>query len=186
MAGITRIKIVGNTGHMNEKNLALAEDYRLWADALYHTLFEECGYPLSDGAAILECAWEELAARYDYQEGIDILLNFQDGTRGTLQEKVLDWHEDTLTIENMKGYNHSPGAWFKCTAQYYAAVYPQERADPAQGLRSGIIVNLPALHIATAHGRIPWGFRGDIDAGRNQFRWVYFDDIPDDCTVARF
>lgn len=177
MAGITRIRIISD---WNDRRTQLEEAHIPQANRVYREMFSSIGCPLEDRDEILEVEKEDVVATYDFREGIDILLKFQDGTPATLQEKILDWWEDTMTFEEEKN-SGAPGAYYYCTAQYYSTFY----VDGTGGFRSWAVINLAALHIASLQERISWHDRRNNREGRrNPFRYVHFRDLPGDCVVG--
>ncbi len=180
MAGITRIKIVGDG--WDDWRTRMSDELAPAADRIYRAAF-----PLLAGLDIVRCTKSEAMARYDWKEGIDVILTFSDNTRGTLQEKFLTYDISTATIEERKG-NGEQGAWYYCTAQYYfwgyARKYKRERLLEFQ---DWLIADLPALHRADREGLIDWRFgENRRDGRRATFRYVHFNDLPLNTVVARF
>jgi len=147
---------------------------------LYQKIFAEIGMPLASGIEAIRCTKTEAQSRYDWQEGIDVLLYFANGTKATLQEKCLTFHASTVTFEEHKT-SGAQGAWYYCTAQYYFIGYDRIEANDFQ---DWILIDLPALHRADAN--LPWKFNKNTREGRRAtFRFLYFGDVPSNCIVAR-
>lgn len=201
MAGITRIRIggadsLGWRGEMAKGPLCQV------ADNIYRRVFADIGMPLAPGCEEIKCSKGEAAARYDWKEGIDVIFETELGARATGQEKFLTFHKSTVTFEERKT-SGKPGAWYYCTAQYYFVGYAREwiawtrrngkwvKAPTAEWpkkpiFQDWILVDNPAIHRADARGDIHWYYRQNgRDGRRATFRYVYFDEIPLDCIIAR-
>jgi hypothetical protein len=195
MAGITRIKIESD---WHDWRVQMAEDLAPAANEIYRVAFAKVGTILLPGEEILKCTKDEAMSRYDWKEGIDVILTAESGTRATLQEKFLDYHEDTITFEERKT-SGDPGAWYYCTAQYYFTGYARRyRAESIYEFQSWMLIDLPSIHRASDMGLVPWGNsftrttdnplglrQNGRDGRRATFRFVYFNVTPTQCIVAR-
>jgi len=179
MAGIERIKIKSS---WNDWRTKMAEDLSPAASALYHSIFQL----LPDNSAII-CTKEEAQSRYDWQEGIDVILHFADGTKATLQEKFLDFTQDTITFEEIKTSGEK-GAWYYCTAQYYFVGYARKyKTDGLLQFQSYVLIDLPGLHREDHKSVLRWYKNVNKNDGRaSTFRYLYFRDIPESVTVDMF
>ena len=177
MAGITRIKII-STWH--DWRTQLAQDLA----------------PAANDIEIVEVSKEEAIARYDWSEGIDVILTSNTGARSTLQEKFLTYdREFTATFEEKKS-NGDLGAWYYCTAQYYFVGYALKYWDwrnrviinnPIMDFQEWRLLDFPAMRRADTSGAIQWKYdQNTMDGRRASFRYVNFDDIPDNCIIAKF
>jgi hypothetical protein len=177
MNGIERIHI---TSDWKEPRLEMSRFFEDASHAVYKNIFASLNMPLLDGVEYLECTKEEAVARYDYQEGVDCILHFIDGTKATLQEKVLEYWESTVTVEERK-VSGKPGAWYYCTAQYYFVAYATDYYKKRlKTFRDWMLVDFPALHRANLN----WAIK-ESNSGRPPFRCVPFDDIPEKCVISR-
>ena len=157
------------------------------ANKLYRDLFQHIGMPLLPGCEELNCTKEEAMARYDYQEGIDVLLYFENGHKATLQEKFLDFPRSTATFTEKQ--KQKPGAWYTCTAQYWFVGYARKlRSVGITEFQDWMLIDLPALHRIDASQKLPWVVKDNNDPSYKgiTFRYLYFDDVPFNCIVARF
>lgn len=186
MSGIERIKIIG-TWH--DWRTEIAELHAHTADNIYKKVFN-----LADGVESIKVSKDEAMARYDWKEGIDIILTSTSGTRMTVQEKILTFFESTMTFEDVKT-SGAKGAWYYCTAQYYFVGYSRKYwdwknrvvlSDAVIGLQDWMIVDLPALHREDEKGNVNWGYKENGKDGRkSKFRFVNFRDVPSNCVIAR-
>ena len=161
----------------------MARDHEPAMDKLYREIFTKIGMPLAPGASEIKCTKDEARSRYDWQEGVDVLLYFVGGTKATLQEKCLTFHTSTVTFEDRKT-SGDKGAWYYCTAQYYFVGYDRTNANEFQ---DWILIDLPALHRADAAGDLPWKFNQNKHDGRRAtFRYLYFGDVPAACAIDRY
>jgi hypothetical protein len=184
--GITRINI---TSGWYDWRIKLAEDHRQVANNIYRQVFD-----LAEGETIVDVSKEEALARYDWREGIDIILATQRETRMTLQEKCLTYWRSTITFEETKS-NGEPGAWYYCTAQYYFIGYTRQYWDyklrriidsPIIGFQDYIIIDLPRLHREDEADNIRWRYNRNQHDGRlASFRFIHFNDVPNSCIIVR-
>lgn len=203
MAGITRIQI---TGGDKDHRFTIAESCAPSANELYRQMFASVGMTLADGDAVEKTLKDDLKGRYDAQEGIDIILRWAayrkpglpvplGGMKATMQEKILHFQgTPTVTFEEDKN-SGAKGAWYYCTAQYYAVLYTtlgsaelrkiHNRPDFKAEFRTGIILSLPEMQRADMRGEIKWQTRPNTrDGRRNAFRYVPFSALPEACIVA--
>jgi hypothetical protein len=191
MLGITRICIKSN---WHDWRTDMAEVLSPAADNIYRTAFRKIGMELEEGTGSIAVTGEEAAARYDWKEGIDVILQSVSGARMTMQEKFLTYYEDTATFEERKT-SGAPGAWYYCTAQYYFVGYARHYWDykkrkivehPLIDFQSGVLLDFPALKRCDAAGMINWKYNENVYDGRHSsFRYVNFDDIPTSCIIWR-
>jgi hypothetical protein len=185
MGGIERIKIVGEkewAGDYQAKSEAMMEA----AGKLYPAMFAACGMPLIDcETKIVECTKDDVKSRYDWQEGVDVILHFKDGTRGTLQEKFLFYHVSTVTFETEKT-SGAPGAWYYTTAQYYFFGYNKLYDVGGRTFTDWMLVDFPRLQRIDKRGGLPWVKRQNARFGRAaKFMYILFSQVPQDCVIAR-
>jgi len=183
MVGITRIKIESNWSDWRTK---MSDDLAPVANELYRVEFANLNMPLMEGEEIITCTKSEAMARYDWREGIDVILRFSGGAKATLQEKYLTYHESTATFEERKT-SGAEGAWYYCTAQYYFVGYARKYLDKnILKFQDGMMVDFPAIKRADMQERIDWKFNGNgRDGRRATFRYINFDDVPQDCRIWR-
>ena len=183
MAGIVRINIQSD---WNSWRIKMSRDLAPTADKLYRNIFNGINMPLRSGNDSITCTKFEAMSRYDWEEGIDCILYFENGTKATMQEKYLTYHNSTITFEENKT-SGVPGAWYYCTAQYYFVGYARNyKLNNVFDFQDWILVDLPAIHRKDAAYELPWKFnRNNKDGSRATFRYLNFGDVPDDCIVAR-
>jgi hypothetical protein len=191
MAGITRIKIESS---WHDWRTVLSDLHSSVADKIYRTTFDNISMPISEGREDVICTKDEAISRYDWKEGIDVILNFQSGGKATLQEKFLTFKNSTATFEIAKT-SGAPGAWYYCTAQYHFWGYTRNYWDwqnrvvmdiPVIGFQDWMLCDLPAIHRADATGRISWlQDQNGRDGRRATFKYVHFDNMPADCVIKR-
>ena len=186
MFGITRIKIQSN---WKDWRTQLAADHEGVANKIYRKAFH-----LADGYAEIKVTKSEAMARYDWKEGIDVILTTPRETRMTLQEKYLTYWKSTVTFEERKT-SGAPGAWYYCTAQYYFVGYTRLywdyrtrklSPDPIIDFQDYILLDLAALHRADEAGVVDWEFNENVrDNRRASFRFLSFDKVPSSCVIYR-
>ena len=178
MNGIERINIVSDWNDPYIKKQQAMEPY---ANNIYYRIFSEINYPLLNSQVnYISCDKDDMNGRYDWQEGIDVILHFYDGTKATMQEKFLTYHYSTATFELQKSSGQL-GAWFYCTAQYYFVGY-----EGINDFRDWILLDLAALH--RYDKKIDWKFNKNNPENNNRrstFKYIEFDKIPSQCVVAR-
>lgn len=178
MTGVERINIISD---WSDAYTRTQQELEPFANDIYWRIFNNIEYPLLDNkTSYINCNKNDLIGRYDWQEGVDVILHFQDGTKATMQEKFLTYWETTATFELMKS-SGAPGAWFYCTAQYYFVGY-KGQAD----FRDWILLDLASIH--RYDKLIPWRFNQNNPeklGRRATFKYVEFDNIPEECVIAR-
>jgi hypothetical protein len=184
MKGIERILIKST---WNNERLKMSRELATEADLIYFDLFANIGMPLIDGATTTTCTKDEAKSRYDYQEGIDVILRFENGHKATLQEKFMDYWQSTLTFTECQK-NNVPGSWYTCTAQYWFAGYVSGYWK--YGIRKfndWMLVDYPLLHRLDATTKLFWVFKTNNNPSYEgiDFRYLHFDDVPESVIVAR-
>ena len=122
----------------------------------------------------------------DIQFAIDLQITFPCGFILLGQEKFLSAEQakyKTLTVEFMQDPKTGEGGdWFKLAAQFYFCGYftrDQKDFDP------WVLVNWPAVVLATHTGQIKWGERQNMDGrARASFRFCYIHALPVACIIA--
>lgn len=185
MAGIVRIHI--NSDWKN-KRLEMSQRLQTLADKHHSYIFHKIGMPLKDeNTEVIECTKDEAMARYDWQEGIDCILYFANGSKATMQEKYLDYVYDTITFTEKQ--KTKPGNWYTCTAQYWFTGYARRYwTEGRMHFDTGIYIDFPGLHRLDAMTDLPWEFNENGKYGYEgiTFRYMYFDDLPKQIVIARF
>jgi hypothetical protein len=187
--GIRRIRIDSD---WHDWRTHLANDLSSAADDIYRQSFLSIGVPLASGTEVVSVTKEEAQSRYDWQEGIDVILSSESGARMTLQEKYLTYWQSTATFEEKKT-SGAQGAWYYCTAQYYFVGYARKYWDyksrkvipnPIMEFQDWILLDFPAIR--RSEKLIQWGFdNNDKDKRRATFRFAEFNKIPENCIVAK-
>jgi len=187
MSGISRVKIVSQWSCSNDAYLRINSACEESANKLYQAIFKELSMPLIDSnVEIISCTKDEAVSRYDWQQGIDVILQFSDGTKSTMQEKYLTWHQSTLTVETSKS-SGADGAWKYCTAQYYFIGYARRLKEFGDSsFQDWILVDWPALQRADRMQLLKWQENQCHNNNRrSQFKWIHFDGIPANCVISR-
>jgi hypothetical protein len=183
MFGIERI-------HINESGLGSRMEMAIEHESLLNSIYREIFPTLAPGETITSVAKESVMSRYDYLEGIDVILTTQDGVRMTVQEKVLTFYRDTLTVELIKN-SGKKGGWYYCTAQYYFVGY-NRKYDRGQKnnliqFDNWILVDFAMLKWEAINDNVPWNDvkQNKQENRRSTFQHVDFDNIPLNCVLAR-
>jgi hypothetical protein len=174
MEGITRIKITETPDRLKD-NMDKVKN----AEPNVHRLYREI-LPLAEGEATIETTFQKLQGTYDWCEGIDVILRLKDGSKLTLQEKILTLGFETITVEERKGYGKE-GAWYYCSAQLYFCC----EKDNDDVIVRYVLVDFARLKILTNQGKIDWKFRVNKNQEANEFRYIPMKDIPEECIIAR-
>lgn len=175
MPGIERIKITDISNYLKIRT----EKAELYSDKIDKIYFQIL--PLSEGKTVTEVSLSESKGRYDAIEGIDIILTLKDGSRLTLQEKILFTTFNSLTIEEHKS-SGKHGAWYYCTSQLYFVAYVNETT---KDITSYVLVDLVKLKILSNNDQVKWNIRKNINRGES-FRYVFFKDIPPECIISKY
>ena len=186
MAGIERIQIDSDWCRSNDWRLNMSKDLALSADNLYRRIFQGFNMDILPDIDIIACTKQEAIARYDWKEGIDVILHFKNGTKATLQEKFLDYPYSTCTFEEKK-HSGVPGAWYYCTAQYYFVGYARNYKQHHElSFQDWILIDLPLLHRLDAVKKLNWHMNRNKRDGRGAtFRYIYFKDLlQESCVLA--
>jgi len=186
--GITRIHILSEWGNNNER-VQMSRDLEHSADSIYYEIFNEMGMQLDEGLEIIECTEDEAESRYDIKEGIDCILNFTNGHRATVQEKLLDAPFNTVTFTECQK-NGNPGNWYTCTAQYWLTAYARNyHNDPTDlSWRNWMLVDFPVLKRLDATVDLPWVIKDNNNPKYRgiKFRYLQFEDVPKVAVVGRY
>ena len=183
MAGIVRISITDV--FYEDRRTRLGEIGKPIADQIYRETMKGLNIPLKENAEEIRCTKKDVMARYDWREGIDVILYCQNGSKFTLQEKFLSPNSfpKTVTIEEFKA-SGKQGAWFDCTAQWYFVGYYANHSY--REFSDWILVDFPGLRLKKANGELLWFRQEPKDPRRGgPFLCFRFADIPDDIVVAR-
>jgi len=186
MNGIQRIYIDSDWGNNNER-VRMSRYLSPAADDIYRDIFSSMGLRLCDGSEFSICSKEEALARYDWKEGIDVILTFDAGGRATLQEKFLQYPRSTATFTETQ--KQKPGAWYTCTAQYYFVGYAKDYwGRKLLDMRDWMLIDFPGLRRQDAMQSLPWKYNGNShpDYEGITFRYLDFDEVPTNCIVARY
>ena len=188
MTGLTRIRINSNWHDWRHE---LSEDMEPMSNEIIRQALADYGMPIMDGEDRVECTKNEAIARYDHQNGIDMLLTHGKGPATTLQEKILTYKESTATFEEKKS-SGKDGAWYYCTANYYFVGYNraynenQPRSSRVLQFDDWILLDLVQLKRLDSLGVLNWKFNGNKRDGRRAtFRYLYFNEIPTEAVIAR-
>jgi hypothetical protein len=170
MAGIERIEIIGTSNYLKERK-QIGNDAIPDLNSLYRNIL-----PLADDDIITECTKDQAKSRYDYIEGIDVILTLKDKSRITLQEKVLTTVFSTVTFEERKA-NGDLGGWYYTTAQLYMCAYITNNA-----ITRYCLIDLVRLKLASNTIDLKWHYQNNFHRAET-FRYIYFKDIPNDCII---
>jgi hypothetical protein len=194
MNGIEYIRIIN--GNKKDWRFDLADKCQPYTEDVLRKIFSDAGMDLLESNKTTECDTGDLIGRYDLVEGIDIILRFKDGTKGTLQQKTLFSDFKTVTFEEYKNSN-KPGAWYYCTAQYYFVIYTNESQEQLKNIlysddfscsiRDAMLINLAELHKLSLNNSIKWNEnRNRNDGRRSPFRYIFYNDVPDSCIIGKW
>jgi len=122
----------------------------------------------------------------DIQFAIDLQITFPRGNILLGQEKFLTAacaRYRTLTVEYMQNPETKEGGdWFKLAAQFYFCGYS---TGDNQDFNPWVLVNWPAVVLATHMGQIKWDIRQNMDGrARANFAYCYIHALPADCIIA--
>jgi hypothetical protein len=170
MAGIERIEIIGTSNYLKERK-QIGDDAIPDLNSLYRNIL-----PLADDDIITECTKDQAKSRYDYIEGIDVILTLKDKSRITLQEKVLTIVFSTVTFEEKKA-NGDLGGWYYTTAQLYMCAYITNNA-----ITRYCLIDLVRLKLASNTIDLKWHYKNNFHRAET-FRYINFKDIPNDCII---
>lgn len=190
MPGITRINIMSD---WQSWRLDLARAHEQQANAIYRRAFSQIGITIAQGDETISVTKQEAVSRYDWSEGIDVILSSNNG-RMTLQEKFLTYDYDTVTFEERKTSGEL-GAWYYCTAQYYFVGYTRRYWDgrarqfyrnPVAEFQAWMLIDLPRLKRLDAMNAVTWQYNiNKKDGRRASFRYFPFKSAPGSAVVAR-
>lgn len=188
MSGINRIRII--SGSLSKDwQIKFSDAHNELANSLYRSIFN-----LVDGDIVSQTDRYSKLGKMDAEEGIDIVLTTKDGKTITIQEKILSYHKSTLTSETLKG-NGDIGAWDYCKADFYLIAYSRQWGyrnndngflpydNPIVAFQDWILVDFNLLKQDMS---IKWRIGKNKHDGREaDFKWVYFDEIPQHVIVAK-
>ncbi len=176
-AGIWRIEIESS---WKDDRTELSRRMAPQLDAIYREVFSGLGRPLRPETRVETCTKEDAVSRYDWGDGIDRKLIEQSGRIITVQDKVLTWHQNTVTFEEKKT-SGALGFWYYGTPQLYSVFYFRNGSSECS---NWIILNME--QVRQYESRIAWRFNRNNGWGgrRAEFRFAYFDQFPPECVVA--
>jgi len=183
MAGITRIHITDP--FYEDRRTELGEAGKTIANRIYRKAMANQNMPLEPGEEEIRCTRQEAAGRYDWSEGIDVILRCLDGSRFTLQEKFLAPNKfpKTITIEERKA-SGKPGAWYYCTAQLYFTAYYED--NNLENFSEWMLASLEGIRRKAACGELPYFTQSPTNPRRGgPFRCFRFRDMPPDIVIAQ-
>lgn len=183
MAGITRIQI---TDKINGRGAwRFADSQRCWdyANYLYGEIFQSIGMPLESGVEQKQLSKNETFAGLDYLLGVDVILKSMTGQTMTMQEKFLFTTFNTVTVEYYQDWQRNiEGDWFNMKCQYYFVGYDYEKSGCFD---RWVLLDWLRVQLATSQSKMVWGERkNDKDGARASFRYIKFDDLPDEVVIA--
>lgn len=158
-----------------ERNPRRQQEIRLrpFADSLYREVF----------GSDIEIARFDREVILDKQFAIDVQLRLTTGMILLGQEKFLSAvyaRYNSLTVEYMQN-ELERGDWFKLASQFYFTGY-----ETPGGFYPWIVVNWPALVLATHEGKIEWRDNANKDGhAQASFRYVDINGLPACCVIAR-
>ena len=149
---------------------------RPFADRIYLTLFGE--------ATEIKRAEREEALVLDMQHAIDVTLTLPTGMVATGQEKFLDYHLDTVTVEFMNDpRTGAPGDWFHLASQFYFVGYFNSGRT---GFRTWIMLDWLVVALATLNGEINWQDNRNKDGrARASFKYAPFSQFKGSMVIAK-
>lgn len=183
MAGITRFIITDQITGPGSWRFEESKKRYPAAVKLYREIFEKLNAPLAPRYEEILVTRQEFEAGYDYELGIDVIFEFENGMKSTLQEKFLFKGWKTVTVEYMQNpLRNEEGDWFNLKAQYYFVGYDRIGALEFQ---DWILLNWPYTQLATQRDEINWRDGGNKnDGAKANFKYEYFGGFPGYCRVA--
>lgn len=180
MPGITRIHIIQESDYLKDR-LGIAQIHEESLNSIYRSVFPN----LDAGDEVLVVTKDEAKARYDFQEGIDLILTTSDGLKMTVQEKLLTTAFRTVTFEEKKS-SGALGGWYYGTSQLYMVAYNRNFPNIVK-IDDYMLLNFTSLKVADSLGQIKWRFNCNKNQGRlEQFRYLFFDQVPKSCIVSQW
>ena len=171
--GIERIQIQDNSDFLHERLIRSAQYYEQ-VDSIYREILQ-----LHEGSIFTNVSKDYIKCRYDAVEGIDIILTLLDGSRLTLQEKLLFQGYYTATFETKK-HSGKLGAWYNCTSQLYFCAEIENEIIVAY-----VLLDLLQVKLLSCQNKINWKYNKGGQRSGEEFKYVKFIDIPKDCIIAR-
>ncbi len=144
--------------------------HRYIADAIYRQTFGNVKILRVDESKVDDTTCKALDIL-----GIDFHVKFHNETQLSGQEKFLSYSARQFRTITISEYS-----WKHCTAQIYFVGYLTQNE---QGFDPWVILDWPAVMIATALGRVSWGFRHSKGA-YPAFWFTHMDDLPAQCLIA--
>lgn len=183
-AGINRIVINDIVNGSGAWRFAFSRVRWGFAQRLYRRTFELMNCQLLPGDTTIEVSKDQHLAGYDSLLGIDVIFKINCGMQSTLQEKILTFKDNTVTVEFLQNpKTGEEGDWFNLKAHYYFVGYCRNSTPTIQ---DWILLSWPATQLATCQNRINWRTRyNQHDGAKANFKWAFFDDFPVECVVAR-
>jgi hypothetical protein len=124
----------------------------------------------------------------DREFGVDVRLTMPGGMVLYAQEKFLSNRYakyKTLTVEYQQNqHTGEPGDWFSLAPQIYFCAYEDSNREHFDHF---VIVDWPALVLATAQGRARWYANRNKDGrARASFKYIPFKEIPNSAIIAHY
>ena len=123
----------------------------------------------------------------DQQFAIDVTIIMDNGMVLNGQEKFLSYNYskyNSLTVEFMQDpLTDEKGDWFKLAPQFYLCAYFNEAQTD---FIKYILIYWPKLVIHTNNNVIDWRLNVNNNGrAKASFKWINFNNIPDDCIIAK-
>jgi len=183
MAGIERIHIQSDWGN-REIRCKESQDLEPTANEIYRNVFANISMPLEEGEVVHECTKDDAISKYDWKDGIDLLLHTKTGHTLTVQEKLLKKKYHTATFTEQQG--DKPGNWYTSVAHYWFVGYAYKY--PVISFDRWILIDLPCLKRLDHQQSLNWVIKSNNEPGYKHisFRYIEFGDIPSAAVIARF
>lgn len=179
MAGIERIKIKQLSKYL-EQDFCRSEALSYLADDVYRKVF----HLIDNDVDNIEVDIDDKKARYDLIEGIDLILTLKDGSRLTMQEKILNTDFNTATFETKKA-SGKDGAWCTCTANYYFVGYVSR--SNMNEFKRWVIIDFARIKVLHNEIALKFNYKKRMDRsidGGEHFKYISFNDIPKECIIG--
>lgn len=176
MPGIERINIVSDDKYLEKRNLISIQHNNV-VNNIYREIFPD----LDEDSIITNVSKIDMLGNMDLFQGVDIILQFKDGRKFTVQEKILTFKgESTLTYEQYKR-SGKLGGFYYCTANLYFVGY--NKSNNIINIDDYILVNNVSLRL---DNDINWIVKQNQKEGRKEvFRYINFNDIPEKHIIKR-
>ncbi len=185
MAGIERIHIKSSWSD-SEKRCKQSHNLEMTADEIYQNIFSSMNMELDDGVIIHDCTKDDAISMYDWKDGIDLFLHTKSGHTLTVQEKLLTKRYKTITFTECQK-NGLPGNWYTSVSHYWFVGYAYYYPNSVE-FNHWMLIDLPCLKRLDHKSNLGWVIQDNTENGYRgiKFRYLDFDNVPNDAVIARY